>query len=224
MKTSPDALWTIDDLGARTARALAVDYDGPPNDRVRDVPDQRTIRYYTTLGLIDRPAAMRGRTALYSRRHLLQLVAIKRLQAKGQSLAEIQGQLLGLTDAALARLARVPADTDAPAALAPTSPAKAAPSSGRRSAAFWKDTPAPVPRGRTEGPVVIAAHAIETNGNDAPLTFQGIRLADDLTILVAARRPLNDEDSLAIREAAQPLLQLLQTRRLIGPRDERGTR
>ena len=46
------------------------------------VPDARTIRYYATLGLIDRPEAFRGRTALYGARHLSQLVAIKRLQAK----------------------------------------------------------------------------------------------------------------------------------------------
>jgi hypothetical protein len=81
------ALWTLDELGARVALALAVGYDGQANGRVREVPDGRTIRYYTTLGLIDRPAAMRGRTALYGVRHLLQLTAIKRLQARGLSLA-----------------------------------------------------------------------------------------------------------------------------------------
>ena len=78
------------------ALALAVDYAGQASGRVRDVPDRRTIRYYTTLGLIDRPAAMRGRTALYGLRHLLQLAAIKRLQAHGLSLAEVQQRLVGL--------------------------------------------------------------------------------------------------------------------------------
>src|SRR4051794_26899981 len=91
-------LWTIDELGSRVALALSVDYDGQASGRVREVPDRRTIRYYTTLGLIDRPAEWRGRTALYGRRHLLQLVAIKRLQARGLALAELQQQLLGLTD------------------------------------------------------------------------------------------------------------------------------
>src|SRR6267154_4882891 len=90
-------LWTIDELGSRVALALSVDYDGQASGRVRDVPDRRTIRYYTTLGLIDRPTEMRGRTALYSRRHLLQLVAIKRLQAQGSTIAELQRALLGLT-------------------------------------------------------------------------------------------------------------------------------
>ena len=70
------------------------------------MPDLRTIRYYTTLGLLDRPAAMRGRTALYGPRHLLQLVAIKRLQARGLSLAAVQERVVGLSDAALRRLAR----------------------------------------------------------------------------------------------------------------------
>ena len=53
METS---LWTLDELGARVALALAVGYDGQANDRVHELPDRRTIRYYTTLGLIDRPA------------------------------------------------------------------------------------------------------------------------------------------------------------------------
>src|SRR5215467_13453823 len=114
-RTEP--LWTIAELGALVARALSVDYDGQTNGQVRDVPDRRTIRYYTTLGLIDRPAEMRGRTALYGRRHLLQLVAIKKLQARGRTLAEIQERLVGLTDAALRRLAQLPT-RDTPAAAA----------------------------------------------------------------------------------------------------------
>src|SRR5579859_7454093 len=109
MRTDREPLWTIDQLGAQTAAALAERYEGAPNGRIRDVPDRRTIRYYTTLGILDRPAEMRGRTALYNRRHLMQLVAIKRLQARGLSLAEVQSKLLGLTDAALARLADLPA-------------------------------------------------------------------------------------------------------------------
>src|SRR5580700_2008194 len=96
-----EAVWTLDELCAQVALALAVDYAGAGNGRVRDLPDRRTIRYYTTLGLIDRPAEMRGRTALYGRRHLLQLVAIKRLQTQGQTLAELQQRLLGLSNRAL---------------------------------------------------------------------------------------------------------------------------
>src|SRR5271155_561007 len=109
MKTGRTELWTIHQLSAEVERVLAVGYEGSRNGRVRDIPDLRTIRYYTTAGLLERPAEMRGRTALYGRRHLLQLVAIKRLQAKGHTLAELQGQLLGKTDAELAHLAQLPA-------------------------------------------------------------------------------------------------------------------
>src|SRR5215471_11847087 len=110
MKPPTASLWTLDDLSARVALALAQDYEGQPSGRVRDVPDRRTIRYYTTLGLLDRPAEMRGRTAMYGRRHLLQLVAIKRLQARGLSLAEIQQRLVGLPNRRLEALAQVPKD------------------------------------------------------------------------------------------------------------------
>jgi hypothetical protein len=108
-----DELWTLAQLSDRVADALAVDYDGQRSGRVREVPNGRTIRWYTTIGLVDRPAAMRGRTALYNRRHLLQLVAVKRLQASGRPLAEVQGELLGSTDQELERIARVPAEARA---------------------------------------------------------------------------------------------------------------
>ena len=136
--TQAESLWTIHELGAQVALALSVDYVGPPNDRVRHIPDQRTIRYYTTLGLMDRPAEMRGRTALYGRRHLFQLVAIKRLQARGQSLTEIQKQLLGLGDAALRRLAKLPeviGTAEGSGAASPTVPATL-------REPFWTTTPA----------------------------------------------------------------------------------
>ncbi|MFI7602942.1 MerR family transcriptional regulator [Actinoplanes sp. NPDC049681] len=101
-------VWTMDELVDRVRQALAAEYPGAPNGRVRDVPDRRAIRWYTTTGLVDRPAGMRGRTALYGPRHLLQLVALKRRQAQGHSLAAIQAELAGASDAELAAAARVP--------------------------------------------------------------------------------------------------------------------
>src|SRR4030095_506763 len=76
----------------------------------------RAVRWYTTLGLVDRPSAMRGRTALYGRRHLLQLVAIKRLQAAGRTLAEVQEELAAASDERLGRVADPPAARRAPPA------------------------------------------------------------------------------------------------------------
>src|SRR5918993_4904427 len=102
-------MWTLDELVERVGRSLAAaEYSGAPNNRVRDLPDRRAIRWYTTTGLVDRPLGMRGRTALYGPRHLLQLVAVKRRQAEGRTLAEIQVELSGASDEALAAVARVP--------------------------------------------------------------------------------------------------------------------
>lgn len=125
---SENGLWTIDQLSAGVVEALAADYPGQTNGRVRAVPDRRTIRWYTTIGLLDRPAAMRGRTALYDRRHLLQLVAIKRLQSEGHTLAAVQEQLLGATTPTLETIARLPqsAPTPPPAPIPPASPATSA--------------------------------------------------------------------------------------------------
>jgi DNA-binding transcriptional MerR regulator len=190
-------LWTIAELGALVARALAVDYAGQSNGQVRGVPDQRTIRYYTTLGLLDGPAEMRGRTALYQRRHLLQLVAIKRLQAAGKSLAEIQTQLLGLSPAALTALARVPAD------LGEAPPSDSAPAAPPRAAEpFWSAVPAPVA---------------------ATPTLHTIPLRGDVALLLTTTAPLAGDSLAAIEQAAEPLLQLLEAHRLIRPRQERGT-
>ncbi len=108
--------WTLDELAERVDVALAVDYAGPPSARVRAVPDRRAIRWYTTIGLIDRPVAHRGRTALYGPRHLLQLVAVKRLQARGLPLVAIQQELAGATDTQLARVARLPGGPARPSA------------------------------------------------------------------------------------------------------------
>ncbi|MEO3813898.1 MerR family transcriptional regulator, partial [Sphaerisporangium sp. B11E5] len=99
--------WTIGELATRAADAL-----GPAtpraNGRVRDVPNERLIRWYTTIGLVDPPLTRRGRVALYGRRHLLQLVAIKRRQAEGLSIAAIQAELTGAPDSTLESLARLP--------------------------------------------------------------------------------------------------------------------
>lgn len=101
-------LVTLGELAMAVQQALAeTAYPGQKSGRIRDVPDRRTIRYYTTIGLLDKPAEMRGRTAYYSRRHLMQLVAIKRLQARGKSLVEIQAALAGASESALRKWAEL---------------------------------------------------------------------------------------------------------------------
>ncbi|MEV4459468.1 MerR family transcriptional regulator, partial [Microbispora sp. NPDC049633] len=121
--------------------------DGPEprgNGRVREVPNERLIRWYTTIGLLDPPLGRRGRVALYGRRHLLQLVAVKRRQADGLSIAAIQAELTGATDAMLQRVAGLagpppesppappsePPPAPLPRPLVPPSPPPPAPAPG----------------------------------------------------------------------------------------------
>jgi DNA-binding transcriptional MerR regulator len=215
MTAKIEPLWTIDQLGAQVALALSVDYSGSLNGRVRDVPDRRTIRYYTTLGLLDRPAEMRGRTAFYGRKHLLQLVAIKRLQARGMPLVEVQQRLLGLTTPALSRLANLPSslETLTPGSATPVAPASPAPE--RRARRFWSTVPAPQ--------AANAEHPAAGKKQEAAnaVLLQSIPLDAEVHLVLAAERPIEEEDLSAIRVAAAPLLKLLEVRRL-RLRKERG--
>ncbi|MFA1549243.1 helix-turn-helix domain-containing protein [Actinomadura chokoriensis] len=118
-----DDTWTIGELAKHAAAALAADGAAQVSGRVRDLPNARLIRWYTTIGLVDPPLGRRGRTALYGPRHLLQLIAVKRRQAEGRSIAEIQVELAAAPDETLARIAALPAGS-------PTPPTWAASSSG----------------------------------------------------------------------------------------------
>jgi hypothetical protein len=126
--------WRIDELAERAAAVLDGTAAPAASGRVTPLPDRRMLRYYTTLGLLDRPE-VRGRVAYYGRRHLLQVVAIKRLQAGGATLAQVQETLAGATTATLERIADLPPE--------------AAPAPARQ---FWRSPPAPAPAGGPPAP------------------------------------------------------------------------
>jgi DNA-binding transcriptional MerR regulator len=62
--------------------------------RVAEQVDPRSVRYYTTLGLLDRPTQS-GRRVVYGPKHLEQVVSVKKLQALGFSLTEIRAAFDG---------------------------------------------------------------------------------------------------------------------------------
>jgi hypothetical protein len=209
-----EPLWTLDDLCGRVALALATGYEGQRNGQVRDVPDGRTVRYYATLGLVDRPSSFQGRTAFYGRRHLLQLVAIKRLQARGLPLAKVQEELLGLTGRALARLAAVD-DAILDGREAPAMEALGAPV--RAALEFWKEPPAaPMASGSPAGPAAGDPGWIAPSPAGGALPLQYVELAPGAGLLLGGGRPPRPEDVEAVRDAAAPLLELLRTRGLLG--------
>jgi len=190
--------WTIAELTERCAAALA-DRDAPDSGRVRAIPDERAVRYYTTLGLLDRPT-LRGRTALYGSRHLAQLVAIKREQARGASLAEIQRTLPTLDDAALAALAGVEV------APAPRPTARAE---------FWRARPAtPVPA--TPVPATVPATVPAAAASALALRVE-LELGGGLRLSLTPDRPLTDADVAALHAAAAPLIAELTRRHLVTP-------
>jgi DNA-binding transcriptional MerR regulator len=212
----PDDAGTPDEpvgAGMRAGRARA-------NGRVRDVPNERLVRWYVTVGLVDPPLSRRGRVARYGRRHLLQLVAVKRRQAEGRSLAEIQAELAGATDETLAAIARVPdamLAPEAPTAEAP--PVRAAPAPAR----FWtrqaRQPAEPMPareRAVEPGPASAAAARGGTGAAGRPGGLvHGVRLAPGVTLLLeSAGREPGPDDVTEIVRAAQPLLAELASRRL----------
>lgn len=199
-----EARWPIGELARRVAAALAVGYDGPGNARVRGVPDVRSIRWYATIGLLDKPAAYRGRTALYGPRHLRQLVAVKRRQAAGVALSDIQAELAGASPEELAELARVPGELldGEPSGQVAASDPRPAPAA---EAAFWKSQPVTVTVAEPAGHAPPAA---------ANLSY-GLKLAEGLTLLVDATRCPTPEDHEAVQAAAQPLLRALKARGLL---------
>jgi DNA-binding transcriptional MerR regulator len=187
-----DELYTLEQLSERVADLLAEDYDGQRSGRVRELPNARTIRWYTTIGLVDRPLATRGRVALYGQRHALQLAAIKKLQADGLALAEVQERLLGASDDELARMAKLPS----PPVM---------------DIVFLKEKQAAVQRS------LASIAAIHTVSNLVP----ALRLGDSVTVVLnGVTRTLDDADIAELTAAAEPLLEAME-RLGLAPRKER---
>jgi len=234
----------MDELVERVREALAAEYPGAPNGRVRDVPDRRVIRWYTTIGLVDRPLGMRGRTALYGPRHLQQLVAIKRAQADGQSLAQIQADFAWLTPAQLTDASRVPEHLLA-AGAADDEDAQVV------RHRFWADHPAAAPPPAPNAPLgalpAAPLDALPDALPDAPLDalplpaagrpaarrptarrpaapaavteaapVHGVALGGGAILLLP--HPVTDRDRADIAAAAAPLRTLLESRGLIDGR------
>jgi DNA-binding transcriptional MerR regulator len=74
----------------------------PANGQAADDLSERSLRYYRTLGLLDPPQS--GGGSGYGEIHLLQLLAIRLLQARGLPLRRIRELLHGRTPSELARI------------------------------------------------------------------------------------------------------------------------
>ncbi|WP_020577391.1 MerR family transcriptional regulator [Actinopolymorpha alba] len=217
MATDP---WTISELSEQVAAALSAASSAQASGRVREVPDARTIRWYQTTGLVDRPQ-MRGRSASYGVRHLLQVLAIKKLQGRGLALSDIQADLAGASDETLARIAEVPIPLELSSEL-PSGQDRGltadlhVPSGAAARTRFWAGPArASVSAHATVAEVAEVAEVADQRPADA---VAGVRLADGvLLILDGLPRTPDAAEVAALHEAAQPLVDRLQQFGLLPP-------
>jgi len=62
---------------------------------VSDYPNERTIRFYLSEGLLPAPTEKRGQSSLFRYRHLITLLVIKKLQSKGLPINVIKSTIAG---------------------------------------------------------------------------------------------------------------------------------
>jgi len=213
-------LLTMPEFAEAAARAVQASGAAPDNRQAKAVPAARMIRYYSARGLLPRPGT-RGRALVYGRRHLLQLVAIKRLQGQGMALDEIAERLEAITDSDLEDLAAV-ADETIPTDLGEVDPTQPNEPS-RRAGRFWEATPGGLDQGTggrkagqlgadiSTGPGGIppAGRSVRAGGPTVEVSsLAEVRLSDSVRLLIE-RDPSELPSPDDLRAAAAPLLHLL---------------
>jgi DNA-binding transcriptional MerR regulator len=95
------------ELADEAARLL--DQFVPRQERgsVTEVPDERMVRYYSSEGLIAAPEGKQGSAAVYGYAHLLQLLAVKKLQADHLSIKNIRELVEGKAERALEQILNI---------------------------------------------------------------------------------------------------------------------
>lgn len=86
------APWNARGLAAHAASLVDSAGIRPTNASARAAPSARSVRFYVSAGLMDRPDGT-GTAATYHYRHLLQLLTVKIRQREGQSLDEIRKEV-----------------------------------------------------------------------------------------------------------------------------------
>ena len=89
---------TLDELVTEAARIIPYIALEQKRYKVSVYPDERTLRYYINEGLVDKPSASKDTQSRFTYRHLLQILAIKHLQAQYLPLTKIKEMLAGLEE------------------------------------------------------------------------------------------------------------------------------
>lgn len=188
---------SIEDLASALADRVAAAGLVVADGRVEKVPSERTVRYYGSRGLLDPPVSHSAGRALYGERHLLQLLAIKRLQARGLSLPLIQPRLAGLSERALRAIAEGTAEeADGIDPGRPVNGATHSRSAGAARGSFWADAPAAPGAQRAPEPVALSLVA-------------ALGLGPGVALFIPADRVPETIDRHDLQRAAAPLLAYL---------------
>ncbi len=86
------APWNLRDLATVATAILDASNVRPINAAASARPNERTIRFYVTRGIVTPPEG-RGTAAIYGYRHLLEVLAIKLRQMEGATLAAITKEM-----------------------------------------------------------------------------------------------------------------------------------
>jgi DNA-binding transcriptional MerR regulator len=185
------APWSLRDLATLAGAILDASGIRPINAAAAAYPNERTIRFYVTRGLVTPPEG-RGTAAVYSYRHLLQVLGIKLRQMEGATLATITRELAEQTGDVLERrvAATIGPGLPSPQHLPLTAHDTAPRGRAGRALRAWLAEPAEQPVAGGRWLRMHVAHGLELHVHeDHPLARRGVseeELADAIR-LVAAR-------------------------------------
>lgn len=91
-------------LAVEAAKILSGSGLAQARGTVTEVPDERTVRYYLTEGLLSPADEKQGTASVFGYRHLLQLLVVKKLQAEHLPIRKIRDLVEGRTERELERL------------------------------------------------------------------------------------------------------------------------
>jgi DNA-binding transcriptional MerR regulator len=193
------APWGLRDLCMVSGAILEASAIRPINAAASEHPNERTIRFYVTRGLVASPEG-RGTAAVYSYRHLLQVLAIKLRQMEGGTLAAIAQELTNATGDMLERRVAAALGSGLPAPQRLPLTESAVPARGRvgRALSTWRQVEAPA--SQPDAPAaamwqhVVIARGMELHlHQDHPLVRQGVRFNEIAEAVRAALASLVGE-------------------------------
>jgi DNA-binding transcriptional MerR regulator len=94
----------VTELADAAARLVSRFVPAQGRGSVTEVPDERTVRYYLSEGLLSPATERQGTASVFGYLHLLQLLTIKRLQAEGLPIRKIRELMEGMGERGLERM------------------------------------------------------------------------------------------------------------------------